>query len=285
MTDSLNENSKIFQGRVALVTGAGRHKGLGETMAKQLASYGASVIVTDIGSSKGPKFNENHIGTENEINEIVNDIKEFGGDVSSTLCNVLNEDEVANAVSFAVKSYGRLDIMINYAGIGYLMDEIINLEIEDWDAVVNVNLRGVFFGIKHAARQMISQGNGGVIINIASQAAKRGFPGAAAYVSSKHALVGLTRTAALEFGKDNIRVNSICPNHVTTGLGDWQNKHFSSSSGVSESDYLDEMKKRIPLKRVGSAQDIANMCIFLCSEKAQYITGQNLDVSGGEEMH
>mgnify|MGYP001262603284 CR=1 FL=1 len=285
LTNTSNKNFNNLNGKVALVTGAGRHNGLGEAMAKKLASQGVSVVVSDIGRPRGPKFTEQHIGTENEINEIVSDIKKFGGKSSATLCNVLNEDEVAKAIEFAKTSFGGLDIMINNAGIGYLMDEIVNLDQEDWDAVINVNLRGVFFGIKHAAKQMISQGSGGVIVNIASQAAKRGFAGAAAYVASKHALVGLTRTAALEFGKENIRVNSICPNHITTGLGDWQNKHFSSSGGVSENDYLAEMRKRIPLGRVGTAQDIANMCLFLCSGQAEYITGQNLDISGGEEMH
>jgi NAD(P)-dependent dehydrogenase (short-subunit alcohol dehydrogenase family) len=175
--------------------------------------------------------------------------------------------------------------MINNAGIGYLMTDILNLEQRDWDAVLNVNLRGVFFGVKHAAEQMISQGEGGTIINVASQAAKRGFAGAAAYVSSKHGVVGLTRTAALEFGPHNIRVNSICPNHVTTGLGAWQNEHFSAAGGQSEDDYMTAMQSRIPLGRVGLTSDIAAMAAFLCSDQAPYVTGQNLDVSGGEEMH
>ena len=275
----------MLDGKVALVTGAGRHLGLGQAMAKKLASQGAAVVISDIGKEQGEKFKTGHVGLASEMDEIVKEIVNSGGTASSLVCNVLEESEVEQAVKNTVKKFGRLDFMINNAGIGYLMDSIINLKQEDWDTVLNVNLRGVFFGIKHAAKHMIFQGNGGVIINIASQAAKRGFAGAAAYVSSKHAIVGLTRTAALEFGEHGIRVNSICPNHVTTGLGDWQNKHFSKAGGKGEEDYMNEMRSRIPLGRVGLTSDIANMCIFLCSSESNYITGQNLDVSGGEEMH
>ncbi len=275
----------MLDGKVALVTGAGRNLGLGQAMARKLALQGAAVVISDIGKEQGKKFTTDHVGLSSEMDKIVREIVNLGGVASSLVCNVLEESEVEQAVKNTVKKFGRLDFMINNAGIGYLMDSIINLKQEDWDAVLNVNLRGVFFGIKHAANQMIAQGNGGGIINIASQAAKRGFAGAAAYVSSKHALVGLTRTAALEFGEYGIRVNSICPNHVTTGLGDWQNKHFSKAGGKEEEDYINEMRSRIPLGRVGLTSDIANMCTFLCSNESSYITGQNLDVSGGEEMH
>lgn len=274
-----------LDGKVALVTGAGRHRGLGEAMAKRLAADGARVVITDIGEEKGAQFAAEHIGTTAEMDAIADEINAAGGTATAHICDVTEEDQVAGAVKKAVDTYGRLDIMINNAGIGYLMTDILNLEQRDWDAVLNVNLRGVFFGVKHAAEQMIAQGEGGTIINVASQAAKRGFAGAAAYVSSKHGVVGLTRTAALEFGPHNIRVNSICPNHVTTGLGAWQNEHFSAAGGQSEDDYMTAMQSRIPLGRVGLTSDIAAMAAFLCSDQAPYVTGQNLDVSGGEEMH
>ena len=274
-----------LDGKVALVTGAGRHRGLGEAMAKRLAADGARVVITDIGEEKGAQFAAEHIGTTAEMDAIADEINAAGGTATAHICDVTEEDQVSGAVKKAVDTYGRLDIMINNAGIGYLMTDILNLEQKDWDAVLNVNLRGVFFGVKHAAKQMIAQGEGGTIINVASQAAKRGFAGAAAYVSSKHGVVGLTRTAALEFGPHNIRVNSICPNHVTTGLGAWQNEHFSAAGGQSEDDYMTAMQSRIPLGRVGLTSDIAAMAAFLCSDQAPYVTGQNLDVSGGEEMH
>jgi meso-butanediol dehydrogenase/(S,S)-butanediol dehydrogenase/diacetyl reductase len=154
-----------------------------------------------------------------------------------------------------------------------------------WDAVLGVNLRGVFFGIKHAAIQMIKQGEGGRIINIGSQASKSGFPFAAPYVSSKHGVIGLTRTAAIELGSSGITVNTICPNHVTTGLGAWQNEFFSSATGRSQEQYLADMRARIPLGRPGLQEDIAKACAFLASTEAAYITGEGMNVSGGEEYH
>jgi meso-butanediol dehydrogenase/(S,S)-butanediol dehydrogenase/diacetyl reductase len=159
------------------------------------------------------------------------------------------------------------------------------METSDWDAVLGVNLRGVFLATRAAARQMIQQGRGGRIVNIASQAAKSGFPFAAGYCSSKHGLVGLTRVSAIELGQHGINVNAICPNHVTTGLGAWQNEYFSKALGMSLDEYMAAMKSRIPLGRPGLQEDTAKACAFLCSDQAAYITGEAMNVSGGEEYH
>jgi len=156
---------------------------------------------------------------------------------------------------------------------------------EEWDAVLGVNLKGMYLCIKHAARQMIAQGRGGRIINIASQAAKSGFPYASAYTASKHGVIGLTRSAAIELGSAGITVNAICPNHVTTGLGAWQNEYFSGVLGQTLDQYLEGMRARIPLGRTGTPADIAQACAWLCSDQAAYITGEALNVSGGEEYH
>ena len=169
--------------------------------------------------------------------------------------------------------------------ISYHMKALVDVDVKEWDAVLGVNLRGAFLATKHAARAMIARGNGGRIVNIASQAAKSAFPFAAAYCSSKHGLVGLTRVSALELGQHGIRVNAVCPNHVTTGLGAWQNEYFAKAQGVSVDEYLAAMRKRIPLGRPGLASDTANACAFLCSDDAQYMTGEAINVSGGEENH
>ena len=219
------------------------------------------------------------------IEQVVAEIRATGAEAIGLACDVLEESSVQSLVERTVAHYGRLDIMVNNAGIGYLMKPLVEMDQASWDAVLGVNLRGVFFGIKHAARQMIAQGQGGRIINIGSQASKSGFPFAAAYVSSKHGVVGLTRTAALEFGPQRITVNTICPNHVTTGLGAWQNQFFSAATGRSEDTYLKDMRARIPLGRPGLQQDIAKACAFLASSQAEYITGESMNVSGGEEYH
>jgi meso-butanediol dehydrogenase/(S,S)-butanediol dehydrogenase/diacetyl reductase len=186
----------------------------------------------------------------------------------------------------AKDTHGSLDIWVNNAGIGYIMKPLLDVSEDDWRAVIDVNLTGAFFGVKSAAEIMVAQGEGGRIINIASQAAKSGFPHAQAYTSSKHGLVGLARSAAVELGAHNITVNNVCPNHVTTGLGAWQNEYFAKVVGAdSVEDYLAAMAARIPMGRPGLPEDTANAVAFLCSDEAQYITAESMNVSGGEEPH
>jgi len=264
-----------LQGKVALITGAGRRAGLGESIARRLLAEGCTVVLTDIGVS-------DH---EDEITQIAHELAA----ANSATCvamplNVLEESQIEATIKATVTRFGRLDILINNAGIGYLMKPLVEVDADQWDAVLGVNLRGAFLCIKHAARQMIARG-GGRIINIASQAAKSPFPHAAAYCSSKHGLVGLTRVAALELGEHQITVNAICPNHVTTGLGAWQNEYFAALQGKSVEQYLSDMRGRIPLGRPGLATDSAAMAAFLCSNDAAYITGEAINVSGGEEVH
>jgi meso-butanediol dehydrogenase/(S,S)-butanediol dehydrogenase/diacetyl reductase len=151
--------------------------------------------------------------------------------------------------------------------------------------VIDVNLTGAFFGLQAAAGVMVAQGRGGRIVNIASQAAKSGFPHAQAYTASKHALVGLARSAAIELGSHGITVNNVCPNHVTTGLGAWQNDYFAKVTGKSLEQYMADMAGRIPMGRPGLPEDTAKAVAFLCSDEAVYITAESLNVSGGEEPH
>ena len=272
-------------GKVAIVTGSGRPKGLGEAMVKRLAAEGCKVVVSDLGAPQGEAMPASAIGSTAEMQQIVAEIRASGGEAIGLACNVLEESAVAALVARTVEYYGRLDIMVNNSGIGYLMKPIVEMSHAEWDTVLGVNLRGAFFGIKHAGLQMLKQKQGGRIINIGSQASKSGFPFAAAYTASKHGMVGLTRSAAIEFGPHGITVNTICPNHVTTGLGAWQNQFFSAATGRSEEKYLADMRARIPLGRPGLQDDVAKACAFLASNEAAYITGEAMNVSGGEEYH
>ena len=275
-----------FDGKVAIVTGAGRFKGLGEAMARRLASEGASIVLTDKGSLDGDRFPAHGIGTSEEMEKVAEAIRmETGASVRTQSCDVRLEDQVAAMVANTVEAFGRVDFLVNNAGIGYLMTLIVDTPAEDWDAVLGVNLKGMFLCTKHVARQLLAQGQGGRIVNIGSQASKSGFASASAYTSSKHGVVGFTRSAALELAQHGITVNAICPNHVTTGLGAWQNSHFSALGGKSVDEYLDAMKARIPIGRTGTPADIAAACAFLCSSDADYITGESMNVSGGEEYH
>jgi meso-butanediol dehydrogenase/(S,S)-butanediol dehydrogenase/diacetyl reductase len=165
------------------------------------------------------------------------------------------------------------------------MEPFTEFKESSWDTVLDVNLKGAFLCSKHAAIALIKAGKRGSIINIASQAAKSGFPFAAAYTASKHGLVGLTRSNAVELGKYGIRVNAVCPNHITTGLGHWQNQFFSDKLGLDYDSYLQGIKDKNPLGRTGMVEDIANAVAFLASEDASYINGEAMNVTGGEEYH
>lgn len=278
-------NYPELKGKVACITGAGREGGIGAAIARRLAAEGCSVVLTDLGQPRGDAMPGDKIGTSEELDTIVAEINDQGGTALAAVCDVLEEEQIQRVVALCMKRFGRLDIMVNNAGIGYLMEPITEMSVDTWDTVLNVNLRGAFLATKHAGKAMVECGNGGRIINIASQAAKSGFPYAVAYTSSKHGMVGLTRVSAIEFGAHGITVNAVCPNHITTGLGQWQNEYFSRALGLSEEDYLKAMKSRIPLGRPGLTEDISKAVAFLCSEQAQYVTGEAMNVSGGEEVH
>jgi meso-butanediol dehydrogenase/(S,S)-butanediol dehydrogenase/diacetyl reductase len=278
-----------FTGKTAVVTGSGRRKGLGEAIARRLAGDGAAVVISDIGGSRDAATPDAMIGATAEMEAIAEDLRALralGAAASTCVCDVRDFGQVQALAAHAVETHGSLDIWVNNAGIGYIMKPLLEVSSDDWRAVIDVNLTGAFFGLKAAAEVMIAQGRGGRIVNIASQAAKSGFPHAQAYTASKHGLVGLARSAAIELGPMGITVNNVCPNHVTTGLGAWQNEYFSKVVGAaSVEDYLASMAARIPLRRPGLAEDTANAVAFLCSDQAAYITAESMNVSGGEEPH
>lgn len=279
-----------LDGKVAIVTGAGRPKGLGEAIARRLATEGVRLVLHDLGRRDGDLAPAHGVGASDEMIEVAEGIRAINPDITTFEADMREEAGVAAMVAHAVDSFGRLDILINNAGVGYLFGPLVETTQERWDTVLNVNLRGAMFAMKHAARQMLSQpveeGWGrGRIVSIASRAAKTGSALTSSYVASKHGLVGLTRSAAIELGPDQITVNAVCPNHVTTGLGAWQNEYMAKARGQSVDEYLAAMRARIPLGRVGEVEDTANACAFLCSGQARYMTGEAMNVSGGEEMH
>jgi NAD(P)-dependent dehydrogenase (short-subunit alcohol dehydrogenase family) len=271
--------------KVAVVTGAGRRKGIGEAIVMRLAAEGYAIVLSDLGSAQGSEFAAEHIGATAEMEDIAADARALGAAVHCVVCDVRVEADVEALMAAAVTAFGRIDLLVNNAGVGYLMEPFPDFQERSWDAVLDVNLKGAFLCSKHAVRHMIARGEGGNIINIASQAAKSGFPFAAAYTASKHGLVGLTRSNAVELGRYQIRVNAICPNHITTGLGDWQNKFFSEKLGLDYATYLQGIRDRNPLGRTGVVEDIAKAVVFLASDQAAYITGEAMNVSGGEEYH
>jgi meso-butanediol dehydrogenase/(S,S)-butanediol dehydrogenase/diacetyl reductase len=271
-------------GKVALVTGAGRAGGLGEGILLRLAAEGCLLVASDIGVSAATEGGAN-LGTSEELESVATGLREKGAEVLTRPCDVSSPEQVAAMVAATEERFGRLDILVNNAGIGFEMRHLAELSPGQWQRVIDVNLTGAFLCTKAAAALMKKGGRGGRVINIASQAAKSGFPHMAPYVASKHGLIGLTRTAAIDLAGDAITVNAICPNHVTTKLGEVQNAYFAAYSGQSLEAYLEAMRARIPLGRVGLPDDTAAAVAFLASDDAAFITGEALNVSGGEEMH
>jgi len=259
-----------FAGKTVIVTGSGRQRGLGAAILRRFAEEGANCVVSDV-----------------EIGDEAQAVRAGLGDKAIAIpCDVSDHAQCDALLATAVEHFGSVDIMVNNAGIGFLMKPFLDVVPADWDKVIAVNLSGAFYCTQAAARRMVAQGRGGRIINIASQAAKTGFPHLPAYVSSKHGMVGLTRAAAVELGAHGITVNAICPNHVTTDLGAEQNEYFSKLLGFgSVEDYLANMARKNPMGRPGLPTDTAAACAFLASDEAIYITGEAINVSGGEEMH
>jgi NAD(P)-dependent dehydrogenase (short-subunit alcohol dehydrogenase family) len=271
-------------GRVALVTGAARRGGLGFAIARRLAEDGCAVMLTDLAQPRA-LMEQDRIGTQSDLDAAVEELRSAGVRASGHALDVTDETSVDEAFAATMREFGRLDILVNNAGIGYLIHPLDQTPKASWDAVLGVNLTGAFLCSRAAARIMIPQGQGGRIVNIASQAAKSGFPHMAAYVASKHGMVGLTRSSAIELGPHGITVNAVCPNHVTTGLGAVQNEYFAGYFGQSVPQYLEAMRRSIPMRREGQTSDTADAVAFLCSARAAYVTGEAMNVSGGCEMH
>jgi meso-butanediol dehydrogenase / (S,S)-butanediol dehydrogenase / diacetyl reductase len=262
-----------FAGKTIVVTGSGKQKGLGQGILQRFADEGANCVVSDI-------------MIDDEAQAVAEELRVRGAKVAMIACDVSDADQCRALVEQTLDSFGRLDIFVNNAGIGFMMKPMLDVDPKDWATVIAVNLSGAFYCTQAAAKAMIAAGNGGRIINIASQAAKTGFPHLPAYVSSKHGMIGLTRATAVELGAHGITVNAVCPNHVTTALGAQQNEYFSKLLGFQTVEaYLANMAAKNPMGRPGLPSDTAAACAWLASDDAFYVTGEAINVSGGEEMH
>ena len=263
-----------FEGRTVVVTGSGKQRGLGQGILQAFADEGAGCVVSDL-------------VVDTEAEGVAEELRGRGAEVATIACDVAHATQCRALIDAAVERFGAVDVLVNNAGIGFKMRPLLEVDTTDeWDRVIAVNLSGAFYCTQAAARRMVERGKGGRIVNIASQAAKTGFPHLPAYVSSKHGMVGLTRAAAVELGAHGITVNAVCPNHVTTGLGAQQNAYFSKLLGFDSVEaYLENMAAKNPMGRPGLPTDTAAACLWLASEEAGYVTGEALNVSGGEEMH
>jgi len=269
-----------LKGKVAIVTGAGGKNGIGRAVADRLAQEGAKIIVTDI--VEVPYSDGDWEG----LSSVVEEITSRGGEAAKLLVDVTDASSIENAIDKALNIFNRVDILVNNAGAAASKDRvsIVDLEEEDWDRVIDINLKGVFLFSKLFAKELIAQKEGGKIINIASIAGKKGSATFGAYCASKGGVIRLTESIALDLAKYNINVNSICPSWVDTERVDVyvEQLYENDLSHEQKRDlHLSNVESMIPLGRYAAPEDIAKMVAFLSSEESSFVTGASLNVSGG----
>ncbi len=252
----MKNNPLDFTGKVALVTGAA--SGMGLAAAHAFAEAGAAVALVD--------FREDVVKAEGQK------LAAIGHKVISIRCDVSDDSQVENMVERTVSEFGRLDAAFNNAGVMAHIAPTAESSREDWDRVIGINLRGVWSSMRYELRQMQRQGTG-AIVNNASVGALTGNPGIASYIASKHGVVGLTRTAALEYIQHGIRVNAVNPGLIDTQIA------RDVVSGDEQA--YDEIAKNVPIRRAGRPEEIASAVLWLCSPGASYVVGHALTVDGG----
>ncbi|MBA2950872.1 SDR family oxidoreductase [Streptomyces himalayensis] len=252
----MSANDDAFTGKVAFVTGAA--SGIGRATALAFAHAGAGVALTDL-SSVGLK-------------ETARLIKEEGGQALALTCDVTNEAEVKSALDDTVRAFGRLDVAFNNAGIEQPVKPAVDITKDEWDRVLGVSLTGTFLCMKHQILLMQQQ-RSGAIVNASSGAGVKGFKGAAAYTAAKHGVIGLTRSAALDYAASGIRINAICPGTIDTPM-------LSDMIAKGELDRA-EAEANQPINRLGTAEEIAQAVLWLCSPGAAFVIGVALPVDGG----
>lgn len=244
---------KSLENKTAIVTGAG--SGIGRAIAILYAVEGARVVVSDINEKGGE--------------ETVAQIKSGGGDAVFVNADTSNPDDCRTLVDTAIKTFGALHIAVNNAGIGGPISPVGDYPVDGWDKVISINLSGVFYGMRYQIPAMLASG-GGCIVNMASILGKVGTRGSAAYAAAKHGVIGLTEAAALEYADKKIRINSIGPGYIVTPL-------LSALDDAT----LQVLKGMHPMGRLGTAEEVAELALWLNSEKASFVTGSYYNVDGG----
>ena len=249
------DTNSIFKEKVALITGAG--SGLGAAFAFAMGRAGAKLVLGDVNNRA--------------LQKVVDELSTLGIEAVSQICDVSQSADQSALVQLAIESWGRLDIAVNNAGICPAMNSFHETSESDFNLVMDVNSKGVFLGMKYQISAMLKAQQSGVILNVSSVAGLGAAPKLASYSASKHAVIGLTKTAAVEYAKKNIRINAICPFYTQTPL--------VTESQLAEK--IDFLNQSTPMKRLATAEEIVNVMLMLCAPQNTYMTGQAIAVDGG----
>ncbi len=274
-----------LQGKTALVTGASKPNGIGHAIAMRLARDGANVVVADLCADLSAEFpGYVRTGTREEMDKLAAAVRECGVRALAVPLDVTDSASVAAAAAAVEKEFGSLNILCNNAGGSPGPQSVQNIEERAWQKTIDINLNGTFRVSRAMIPLLIKGGMGGAIVNTSSRAGKVAGAFMASYCSAKAAVIMLTKVLAKELAGNGIRVNCICPGQIQTDLGQWGWDLRAFSQGMDRARYSEQMKKEIPLGRVGTPEDCANVVAWLVSDQASYLTGQAINVTGGQLM-
>ncbi len=280
-----------FDGRVALITGAGGMKGIGRACAIKLAAQGADIVISDFKRETGDLPPQEVKAQWRSIDSVAEEVEALGRRCLKIWCDLTVSGQIEDMARRAADHFGHIDILVNNARaiIGRDRVGVTELREEVWDRFLRVNTTAMFLGTKFVGRIMIEKGNGGRIINMGSDASKRGRAGMTAYTTSKFAVIGLTQGSALDLAPHRITVNAVCPGSVNTDRLNYWEADQAQAKGLSLEEFragiVADAGKSVPLGRIAESEDVAKLVSFLASEDAAFITGQAYNVNGGTLFH
>ena len=280
-----------LDGKVALITGAGGMKGIGRACALKLAAQGADIVISDFKREPKDLPPQEVKAQWRSIDSVADEVEKLGRRCLRLWCDLAVTAQIEDLARRAAEHYGHIDILVNNARaiIGRDRVGVTELREEVWDRFMRINATSMFLATKFVGRIMVEKGNGGRIINMASDASKRGRATMAAYNASKFAVIGLTQASALDLAPHRITVNAVCPGSVNTDRLNYWEADQAQAKGVSLEEFrasiVAEAGKSVPLGRIAEPEDVANLVAFLASDDAAFITGQAYNVNGGTLSH
>ena len=280
-----------LDGKVALITGAGGMKGIGRACALRLAALGADIVLSDFKREERDLPPQEVKAGWRSIDSVGEEVERLGRRCLRIWCDLTVTGDIEKMARRAAEHYGRIDVLVNNARaiIGRDRVAVTELREEVWDRFIRINTTAVFLATKFVGKVMVEKGNGGRIINMASDASKRGRPKLAAYNASKFAVIGLTQASAMDLAPHRITVNAVCPGPVNTDRMNYWEAEQAQAKGMSleafRASIVSDGGKSVPLGRIAEPEDVANLVGFLASDEASFITGQAYNVNGGTLFH